>query len=118
RSAQAEPRVVGVERTTRPVGVHDGAAGRRSGVRNGDDVGTARPVGVYENTVGAVVRAVLRSWDTGFLLVVEENDRRQVATGGADEPCWRCGAEATTAHPGRWRGPRGVCAVWRWGGRS
>ena len=45
-SPQAEPRVVGVERTTRPVGVHDGAAGRRLGVRRGEDVGIARPVGV------------------------------------------------------------------------
>ncbi|MBB1032279.1 hypothetical protein G6027_15605 [Dietzia sp. SLG310A2-38A2] len=62
--------MVGVERTTRPVGVHEGAAGRRLGVRNGEDVGMARPVGVYENTVGALLRVGFRYWDMGLLLVV------------------------------------------------
>ncbi|WP_319028882.1 hypothetical protein [Dietzia sp. PP-33] len=63
--------MVGVDRTMRPVGVHDGAAGRRPGVGSGDDGGMARPVGVYENAVGALFMAELRYWDMGFLLVGE-----------------------------------------------
>ncbi|WP_216693450.1 hypothetical protein [Dietzia psychralcaliphila] len=66
--------MVDVERTTRPVGVHDGAAGRRWGARSGDVGGIARPVGVYEKAVGALFRARLRYWDMGFLLVVEEKE--------------------------------------------
>lgn len=45
--------------TMRPLGVHDGAIDRGAGARIGAVAGMARPVGVYENTVGAAVRAAL-----------------------------------------------------------
>src|SRR5690606_19745702 len=104
-------RVVGVDRTTRPVGVYDGEAGRRFGVRSGDDGGMARPVGVYENAVGALFMAGFRYCDMGIPPGREAGCGTVTSPGdGMTGPARMRWVEATTATRG-WRGPCGVGAV-------
>ncbi|GAA1732645.1 hypothetical protein GCM10009832_13380 [Dietzia kunjamensis subsp. schimae] len=92
------------------MGVYDGETGRRFGVRSGDDGGMARPVGVYENAVGALFMAGFRYCDMGIPPGREASCTAATSTGdettGAARMRW---VEATTATR-EWRGPGGVGA--------